>query len=298
MAGGTGRRGRSACQTRPVDWSTGYREYAAPAALAHALACVWVSVIPAAGTPPTRVLPDACTDLIWRGGNGVSLAGPDTGPVLAPSPPGSVIAGVRFRPGAGGPALGLPLSALRDQHLDPAGLRTGLPGGRGADLSRRVHGGLPPGEAVHRLVRLAGEMVAAGPPDPLVTAAARQLGRSGAREGTAFQGSTGVQISSVARDLGISERQLHRRCVAAVGYGPVLLRRVLRFRRVVSRIDADGALDDLASLAAAAGYADQAHLTRESRELAGLPPAALARERRGRIPAVPPPPTSEESRWS
>lgn len=93
-----------------------------------------------------------------------------------------------------------------------------------------------------------------------------------------------VPVSKVAWDLGISERQLHRRCVAAVGYGPVLLRRVLRFRRVVSQIDAGGALDDLAGLAAAAGYADQAHLTRESRELAGLPPAALARLRRGSGP--------------
>ena len=84
----------------------------------------------------------------------------------------------------------------------------------------------------------------------------------------------------MARQLGVSERQLHRRCVAAVGYGPVLLRRVLRFRRVVTRIDAGGALDDLAGLAALAGYADQAHLTRESRDLAGLAPVALARLRR------------------
>ena len=258
----------AACQTRGVDWSAGYREYAPPRALTHALSCVWVSVTPAGGAPPTRVLPDACTDLIWRAGTGLSLAGPDTGPVLVPSPPGSVIAGVRFRPGAGSAALGLPLSALLDQQLDPAVLRTGLPGGRGASLVTQVHGGLAPQEAVHRLVRLTGEMVAGAPPDPLVTAAAQQLGQAGARVGL------------VARHLGISERQLHRRCVAAVGYGPVLLRRVLRFRRVVSRIDASGALDDLAGLAAEAGYADQAHLTRESHDLAGLPPAALARLRR------------------
>jgi len=252
-----------------VDWSAGYREYAPPRDLAHALSCVWVSVTPAAGAPPTRVLPDACTDLIWRGGTGVSLAGPDTGPVLAASPPFSVLAAIRFRPGAGGAALGLPLSALLDQQLDPDDLRTGLPGGRGARLVAQVHGGLAPEEAMQRLVRLAGEMVTgAPPPDPLVAAAAKQLGRPGARVGL------------VARQLGISERQLHRRCVAAVGYGPVLLRRVLRFRRVVSRIDAGGALDDLAGLAAEAGYADQAHLTRESQDLAGLPPAALARLRR------------------
>jgi AraC-like DNA-binding protein len=251
-----------------VDWSPGYREYAPPAALASALSCVWVSVTPAAGARATRVLPDACSDLVWRSGTGVTVAGPDTGPVLVQSPPGSVIAGVRFRPGAGGPALGLPLSVLLDQHLDPADLPAALPGGQGAALVTQVHGGLAPGEALSRLVRLAGDMVTGAPPDPLVAAAGQHLARTGAR------------VGPVARDLGISERQLHRRCVAAVGYGPVLLRRVLRFRRFVSRVDAGPVPDDLAGLAAETGYADQAHLTRESRELAGLTPAALARLRR------------------
>ncbi len=257
-----------ACQTRVMDWSPGYREYAPPASLAAAVSCLWIGVTPAAGAPPTRVLPDACTDLIWRGGRGISLAGPDTGPVLAPVPPGTVLAGVRFRPGAGGAVLGLPLSALVDQQLDSETLRTELPGGRGASLVTQVHGELAPEEAMHRLVRLTGTMVAGAPPDPLVAEAARQLGQPGSRVGL------------VARQVGISERQLHRRCVAAVGYGPVLLRRVLRFRRVVSRIDAGTAVGDLARLAAVTGYADQAHLTRESQDLAGLAPAALARLRR------------------
>jgi AraC-like DNA-binding protein len=68
-----------------------------------------------------------------------------------------------------------------------------------------------------------------------------------------------------------------------VGYGPKTLQRVLRFRRFVSRIDAGlpaGAeRHDLATLAVQAGYADQAHLTRECQALAGLTPAALARQR-------------------
>jgi AraC-like DNA-binding protein len=38
---------------------------------------------------------------------------------------------------------------------------------------------------------------------------------------------------------------------------------------------ADGGRPDLARLALEAGYADQAHLTRECSRLAGLPPAAL-----------------------
>jgi AraC-like DNA-binding protein len=273
-----------------MDWSPGYREYAPPAPLGRAVSCVWVSVTPAAGAPPTRVLPDACTDLIWYSGGGVFLAGPDTGPVLAPVPPGTVLAAVRFRPGAGGPALGLPLRAVLDQQLGPADLRATLPGGRGAELQNRVHAGLAPPQALRRLVQVAGEMVAAASPDPLAATAAQRLGEPGAR------------VGEVARDLGVSERQLHRRCLAAVGYGPVLLRRVLRFRRFVSRIDAAGTPDDLAGLAAAAGYADQAHLTRESRELAGLPPAALARLRHppgpAPYPAGSPGPASKESRWS
>lgn len=54
---------------------------------------------------------------------------------------------------------------------------------------------------------------------------------------------------------------------------------MLRFRRFISRIDADRGAGDLAAVAAQAGYADQAHLTRECGQLAGLTPAALARQR-------------------
>ena len=98
--------------------------------------------------------------------------------------------------------------------------------------------------------------------------AARWLGRPGARAELA------------AGRLEVSERQLRRRCQAAIGYGPRTLMRVLRFRRFLARLDAAGDAADLAGLAAEAGYADQAHLTRESTRLAGLPPAALARARR------------------
>ena len=59
-----------------------------------------------------------------------------------------------------------------------------------------------------------------------------------------------------------------------MGYGPKTLQRVLRFRRFVSRIDAlagTAGTADLAGIAAEAGYADQAHLTRESTRLASLP---------------------------
>jgi AraC-like DNA-binding protein len=56
------------------------------------------------------------------------------------------------------------------------------------------------------------------------------------------------------------------------GYGPATLRRVLRFRR--ARRMLDGGLT-FSEVAARAGYADQSHLHREARELAGVGLSAL-----------------------
>ena len=251
-----------------VDLSPGYRELAPPASLRPAVACVWVRAVAPAGDRSVLVLPDACSDLIWQPERGAYVVGPDTGPAPSPVAPGEIMVGVRFRPGAGGPALGVPLAALLDQRLDAADLAAELAPGPAREQARgigaAVPGTLSPVLALRRLTGLAGAMAAAGPPDPLVQAAVRYLARPGA------------QADQAAGDLGVSERQLRRRCLATVGYGPAMLRRVLRFRRFVSALDAAGGRAGLGLLAAEAGYADQAHLTRESGRLAGLTPAALA----------------------
>jgi AraC-like DNA-binding protein len=54
-----------------------------------------------------------------------------------------------------------------------------------------------------------------------------------------------------------------------------MLRRILRFQRFLTAARTSRPGRQLAALAADAGYADQAHLTRESRELSGSTPAAL-----------------------
>jgi AraC-like DNA-binding protein len=245
-------------------WDTGYREWAPPPALRASVACLWTRVVAPAGDPVTLVLPDACTDLIWQRGRGVFVAGPDTGPAPAALPGGAVLAGVRFVPGAGGPALGVPLSALLDQRVDAADL--GPEAGTGMRLLPSAS--LTPPQALRLLVVGVGAIVAGRPADRLVTGAVRLLGQPSAR------------VDEVAGRLGVSERQLLRRCEAAAGYGPATLRRVLRFRRFVSRVDGGKAEPDLARIAADVGYADQAHLSRECVRLAGLPPTALAARRR------------------
>jgi AraC-like DNA-binding protein len=241
-----------------VDLAAGYREFAPAVPFRKEIHCLWVAAAPPRAAERGPVLPDACTDLIWQSGAGAFVAGPDTGPAPGGMPPGAVLVGARFRPGAGGAALGVPLSELLDRRVDAADLPA-VPGGL-------LAGSLPPPEAMRRIAGIAAAMVTERPPDLLVLEAARLLGRPGAR------------AELVAERLGIGERQLRRRCQAAVGYGPRMLARVLRFRRFLSRIDAGAT--DLAGVAAEAGYADQAHLTRESSRLAGLTPAALARSRR------------------
>jgi len=216
------------------------------------------------------ILPDGCVDLVWRGTDLV-VAGPATGPA-AGGPAGRSVFGVRFRLGVAGSALGLPASGLLDAAVPLDALW-------GAGVEERVAlGGLPAllDEVRARLVSV----------DPLARAAALAMARPGAR------------VDAV--DLGVSERQLRRRFVDAVGYSPKTLARVLRFQRFLAlaagetgdaRRDewargtraggdfagrARAARGDLARLALDAGYADQAHLTREARRLAGRTPAELA----------------------
>jgi AraC-like DNA-binding protein len=150
--------------------------------------------------------------------------------------------GVRFRVGAAGAALGIPASELLDLSV-PLEDVWGSEARRIAERARNVH-------------ELANAIVArGGAADPLVRAAA-----------------TGTPRSA----LGIGDRQLRRRFADAVGYGPKTLERILRFQRFLMIAGAD-----LARLALEAGYADQAHLTRECTRLAGLPPAALLAEGAG-----------------
>ena len=247
-----------------VGIAAGYREWAPPPALRSLLACRWSSRAPDQPPAPgqardTLVLPDGCSDLIWRQGHGLFVAGPDTGPAPAAMPPGTVLVGVRFRPGAGGELLGIPLSELRDQRVDLADLRP--------ELARALPPDTDPGQVAARLTRLAGQLADDGQPDRALLRACRLLA------------SPAAHTEDVAADVGLSPRQLRRRSEAAVGYGPKLLQRVLRFRRFVSLIDATDGAADLAEAALTSGYADQPHLTRESLQLAGLTPAALVRAR-------------------
>ena len=85
-----------------------------------------------------------------------------------------------------------------------------------------------------------------------------------------------VPVAELARETGWSARHLDNRFRADIGLTPKAAARVIRFdhaRRLLMRRVGAGGAPALADLAAAGGYYDQAHLAREFRGLAGLPPS-------------------------
>lgn len=84
------------------------------------------------------------------------------------------------------------------------------------------------------------------------------------------------RMRQLAAALGWSERHLTRRFASETGVAPKTIARILRFEHARA-LAAGGQAGGWAEIALAAGYADQAHLTREFTALGGLPPAALAR---------------------
>jgi AraC-like DNA-binding protein len=245
----------------PPAFPFGYHEHPPPASVAHWVECLWSRrVAREQRSDLDRILPDGRIDLVWTSSAGVLVAGPQTRFLTRPFAPPFTAVGVRFHPGAAAVALGVPPSELRDAHVPFDAIDARL----ASLLDARLAPAQSSAEALTTLGALLAERcVELERPDALVRAVVAALAHGR------------IRVSGLAEAAGISERQLQRRFRAAVGYGPKTLQRVLRFQRAVSVL-ARGA-GDLPWLAASAGYADQAHLTREFRELSGMTPVQLGR---------------------
>jgi len=81
-------------------------------------------------------------------------------------------------------------------------------------------------------------------------------------------------IPMLLKSFGTSERTLRRRCDEIFGYGPRTLARILRLQRLLILLRG-GSGESLATVAIAAGYSDQSHMTREVRALTTLSPHRL-----------------------
>jgi AraC-like DNA-binding protein len=81
-----------------------------------------------------------------------------------------------------------------------------------------------------------------------------------------------IALSSLAADIGLSPQRLRALARQQLGMPLARWRVWTRLRRAVDSLQSGKSLADAAI---AAGFADQAHLTRQMREMMGLTPAAL-----------------------
>lgn len=206
------------------------------------------------GAGEYRVLPDGCMDLIWHEGR-LLVAGPDTVAHVADERSGGSYAGLRFAAGTGPLLLGVPAAELRDRRVPLEALWSGA-------AVRRLAEGVAGDPAAGLEAWAVARARATGPADPFPAGLARAL-------------SAGSPVAAVAARCGLGERQLRRRCEAAFGYGPKTLARILRLQRALAL--ARRGLP-FAGVAVTAGYADQPHLAREVRSLAGVPLGTLLEE--------------------
>lgn len=232
-----------------------YRERPVEGALQDHFTCVWVHQLPKPEVQPVVVVPDGCIDLEWIDG-ALRIAGPDRAPKIERLAAGATVVGFRFRPAAAAAWLGLPASETVDRRI-PLEAFWGADArcvaetaGEARDIGARVR-------AIESALTRRAPSIPAHRPD---MHAAFELLATGAPPGKAL-------IPWLAGELALSERTLRRRFDAAFGYGPKTLDRILRFQRFLKLLR--GACNgSTAGLAMEAGYADQAHLGRESRRLA------------------------------
>ncbi|MEU8364131.1 DUF6597 domain-containing transcriptional factor [Nonomuraea sp. NPDC048882] len=212
-----------------------------------------------------RHLPTGGVEIHFPLGERPRLLGPLTRPAREVIPAGTTLVGVRFHPGTA-PPLPAALDELVDQQLSLADLW-------GHTADRLVEGMARETSPERALLYLQAQLLnefRADRLDPLVREAVRGL--------MPWQP---VSIDSLASELALSSSQLRRRCLQAVGITPKVLQRTLRFQGFLALAQAGAApsgrrgTDGTAGLAIDAGYADQAHLSRECLRLTGLTPTQL-----------------------
>ena len=228
-----------------------YRPRLAPSGVRDLFVCEWDAVFEG----PMSLVPDGCVELMWLEGRGALVCGPEQRAWHAVHARPIVGAGVRLRPGTAAALLGVRVDELTDTRVAVADLW-------GAARGRRLDEQL--GECADgQRGALLRNLLARGHDRPQ---------RFSATVVGAVAGQTSVR--DLAQDLALSERQLNRLSHQEFGYGLAKLRSILRLQRVMAlALRRPGA--SIASLAADCGYADQAHLARDSAAIAGLTPREL-----------------------
>ena len=195
------------------------------------------------------------TSTVWTRG---VVHGPQWSYFVSGPKPCGVVAGVSLRTGAAGTVLGVPITELTDRHISIDALW----GARG----RSMHQRLLDADAPMAVLRALEQELMSRLTRPLLIHPAIAHALADPVQGWGF-----TRISNVQRQAGYSPKHFITLFRGAVGLTPKHYYRVKRFTAALQAI-AGGASSSLAELAASLGYADQSHLTREFRDLAGITP--------------------------
>jgi AraC-like DNA-binding protein len=265
-----------------------YREFKSSPQLAPYVECFWtlesddetldrVRLATSDNVQPERILPDGCVELILNFGAQFReqkedghqerqpmyfLVGQMTRPMLI-SPEGRVeLVGVRFHPGGTLPFFRVDMQDLTNRVVELAALSRAREKGFVARLDEALS--LPSLTLKIGMLEklLTSQLSDAKHDSRLIRLAAGIVARGGQ-----------VTVDELARDAGVSGRQLERRFLSQVGIGPKLLARILRFQQVFRAVERDDS--GWAAVAADCGYYDQAHLIRDFQQFARQTPAAL-----------------------
>lgn len=238
-----------------------FAERAVTPALRDSFAAIWIHRMPAAGALPIIVAPDGTIDIQWIDGS-LRVAGPDREAMTETVPAGATVIGFRFQPSAAAAWLRSPVSEIVGQRLsleDLWGTKARRLAGRIRDYDART--GI--GDVIMQLEAALAESVPEDLAPDRAMRAAHALIEAGPPPGVPL-------VPWLMRSLAMSERTLRRRFDESFGYGPKTLDRILRYQRFL-RLSRESP-SPTAVLAVQAGYADQAHLVRESRRLSGATP--------------------------
>lgn len=217
------------------------------------------------GPVPHHVPPDGCTSIaaVYSRGKLVQLivSGPRLDPFVVPAMPGSHYWGVRCRPESGGLVLDTQSEALTNRS-QPLNL---LAPALATALSEALESAGSFVAAVAAMDQVfAAHLAGVEPPDPLVRAAVDRLVAHGAD----------LAIGALAGELRTSERTLRRRFRVATGLTPKQFARICRFRSAALTL-LEKQHPGWSRVASGTGFADQAHMINEFKDLTGLTPEGL-----------------------
>ncbi len=214
--------------------------------------------------PSSAILPDGHVELVFNLGDSVGLSGPayrgDQPARAVVGPLTSAVRleyrgpvntfGIRFHPARGAAFLGKSAVSLAEKILPLPDVSTKLDETLKSLLAANWRAEMESCRAA--LDRVLIDQLASSPAaDPAIAAVVDQLAASEAMP----------PIAEIARELGLSSRQLQRRFLAAVGLPPKQFVRVSKLWQIASMRPPE----TWAALAAEHGYADQAHMVREFR---------------------------------